>query len=156
MNKKAKILWWQVTIFYLGWIRQHVSETSTTFRCGWIQGLKRTKISLYLSLYCGTLCRKSPPTLWHFHQQLQGYTLSVLKPTGKRMLSFLDSPIDLNWSQFPFVWMGSRSKQSLWPAGWSRLTRVGLVNMSIPGAGATVNANQVIWTQSGGKWCDCA
>ena len=100
--------------------------------------LKHTKISLYLSLYCGTLYRKSPPTLWHFHQQLQGYTLSVLKPTGKRMLSFLDSPIDLNWSQFPFVWMGSRSKQSLWPEGWSRLTRVGLVNMSIPGAGATV------------------
>ena len=63
---------------------------------------------------------------------------SVLKPTGKMMLSFLDSPIDLNWSQFPFVWMESRSKQSLWTQGWSRLTSVGLVNMPIPGAGVTV------------------
>lgn len=77
--------------------------------------------------HCGTFTSSSRVT-----------PCSVLKPTGKRMLSFLYSPIDLNWSQFPFVWMGSCSTLSLWPERWSRLTRVGLVNMSIPGAGVTV------------------
>lgn len=92
--------------------------------------------------HCGTFTSSSRVT-----------PCSVLKPTGKRMLSFLDSPINLNWSQFPFVWMGSRSKQSLWPEGWSRLTRVGLVNKSIPGAGATVTPIKSYGPRVGERWC---